>query len=384
MLYLAFSASLLGVSGFESSANFVEEQGKGVFRKTLRNMLIGVAIFNPLIALVVLESMPYDAIVAAKDFLLADTAMIIGGHWFKILVVIDAFCVLSGAVLTSYVGVSGLLSRMSADACLPSFFCKQNKRGSFPRIVLSFFVLCSSILLITKGNLLSLAGVYTIAFLGVMSLFALGNLILKESRPELKRTYSAPVVAVVIALFATLFGIFGNIRIDANNLRFFAIYFIPTILIVLCVIYNDYILRFLLRMTKNVTWFHSKIQSKFGDITQGKFIAFVHHPSRLFPIIDYINRNETGRNILLIHCSEGHDHPSNYEAIKTVLPNLQKAGAFPHLHLELVHKQRSFGPDVIDDVSREYGVRKNRIMIGSIHSSHPFDYNDLGGARIIF
>lgn len=39
MLFFAFSASLLGVSGYESSANFVEEQEAGVFRKTLRNML---------------------------------------------------------------------------------------------------------------------------------------------------------------------------------------------------------------------------------------------------------------------------------------------------------------------------------------------------------
>src|SRR3989338_900356 len=70
-LFLAFSTSLLGVSGFESSANFVEEQETGVFRKTLRNMLIGVLVFNPIIALIILNSLPYEAIAGAKDFLLA-------------------------------------------------------------------------------------------------------------------------------------------------------------------------------------------------------------------------------------------------------------------------------------------------------------------------
>jgi hypothetical protein len=69
MLFFAFAASLLGVSGFESSANFVEEQQKGVFRKTLRNMLIGVLVFNPLIALVILQSMPLAQIALSKDFL---------------------------------------------------------------------------------------------------------------------------------------------------------------------------------------------------------------------------------------------------------------------------------------------------------------------------
>lgn len=105
-LFLAFSASLLGVSGFESSANFVEEQEKGVFRKTLRNMLIGVAIFNPLISLVSLNSLSLASIAGAKDFLLADVAKVIVGPVLQYIVVIDAFAVLAGAVLTSFVGVS--------------------------------------------------------------------------------------------------------------------------------------------------------------------------------------------------------------------------------------------------------------------------------------
>ncbi len=37
-LFFGFSAAMLGISGFESSANFVEEQQPGVFPKTLRNM----------------------------------------------------------------------------------------------------------------------------------------------------------------------------------------------------------------------------------------------------------------------------------------------------------------------------------------------------------
>lgn len=50
-LFLGFAAAMLGISGFESSANFIEEQKTGVFPKTLRNMWIAVAIFNPLISL---------------------------------------------------------------------------------------------------------------------------------------------------------------------------------------------------------------------------------------------------------------------------------------------------------------------------------------------
>ncbi|MFP6868432.1 MAG: amino acid permease, partial [Nitrospinota bacterium] len=53
-LLFGFAAAILGVSGFESSANFVEEQADGVFPKTLRNMWVAVAFFNPAIALLAL------------------------------------------------------------------------------------------------------------------------------------------------------------------------------------------------------------------------------------------------------------------------------------------------------------------------------------------
>lgn len=46
-LFLGFSTAMLGISGFESSANFVEEQKPGVFPKTLRNMWVAVTIINP-------------------------------------------------------------------------------------------------------------------------------------------------------------------------------------------------------------------------------------------------------------------------------------------------------------------------------------------------
>ena len=147
---LGFSAALLGISGFESSANFVEEQDVGVFRKTLRNMLIAVAIFNPLISVLSLNLLPLDQIIFHKDYLLSEMAHLMGGDTFKMIIVLDAAAVLSGAVLTSFVGVTGLVQRMALDQVLPQFLLKKNRRGTSHRILISFFVLCSSILLVTE------------------------------------------------------------------------------------------------------------------------------------------------------------------------------------------------------------------------------------------
>lgn len=385
-LVLGFSASLLGVSGFESSANFVEEQKKGTFRKTLRNMLIGVTIFNPLIALVVLNCMPISAVNNSQNFLLADAGHALGGHIFSYIVSIDAFLVLWGAVLTAFVGVSGLMHRMAGDACLPNILAKQNKKGSFPYIVLVFFVLCSSILLLTKGNLLSLAGVYTIAFLGVMSSFALGNLILKLNRSDLKRTYRGPAIFAILAFSATVTGIIGNIDIDPHNLTYFCIYFVPSIIVVLSVIYEDLILSFFLKATRRVPFLHRYIKHTFDDLIEGKFIVLLHNTHRLSKILNYIYRNETGRKVTLVVCrdSDKKAGDSVFKEIEQTLPHLKKAGMYPKLSLSLVYKDKQFSPEVVDEIAEEHAIRKNRMLIGSIHDHHPYTYDQLGGVRIIF
>jgi amino acid transporter len=386
-LFFAFALSLLGVSGFESSANFVEEQEKGVFRKTLRNMLIGVAIFNPIIAFMLLNSMPYEAIKSGSDFLLADAAKVVGGPIFQYMIAADAFLVLAGAVLTAYVGVSGLIYRMSADDCLPGFLSKANSKGSFPRIIIGFFLLCTSILLITNAELSSLAGVYTIAFLGVMSLFALGNLILRQTRRDLKRTYRAKILFVVLAFFGTALGIGGNIRLKPENLVFFGMYFIPSVLIVLSVVYYEYLLKFMIGATKFFPFLNIFFTKKYLKMAEGKFVIFVHHTDRLHTILDYINRNENGKTIILAHCKndENVDEPDQvFKEISEILPALTKAGLYRQFKFENLYIHKPFSPEVIDLVAKEVDIEKNRILIGSIHNHHKFDYSDLGGVRIIF
>ena len=43
---------------------------------------------------------------------------------------LDAVLVLSGAVLTSFVGVNGLVQRMALDRCLPQFLLRVHDKGT--------------------------------------------------------------------------------------------------------------------------------------------------------------------------------------------------------------------------------------------------------------
>jgi len=384
---LGFSAALLGISGFESSANFVEEQDVGVFRKTLRNMLIAVAIFNPLISVLSLNLLPLDKIVLHKDYLLSEMAHIMGGNTFKLIIVIDAAAVLSGAVLTSFVGVTGLVQRMALDQCLPQFLLKKNRRGTSHRIIISFFVLCSSILLVTQGSLLSLAGVYTISFLGVMTLFGIGNILLKIRRRELKRTYRAGWMTILVAITATSLGMMGNVIIDYKNLLYFMHYFIPTVFLVVLMYMRIPILRTILQllnnlMTRILLW-RTTVIDHITSITEQKVILFARggNLGRLNTAFNYIMHNESSRSVIVLHL---YNQPE-YNKEKYLAESLKTLHEiFPFLKTQLVAREGQFGSDIINSVSKEFGVPVNNIFIGAPEEKHSFSIQDLGGVRVIF
>ena len=384
---LGFSAALLGISGFESSANFVEEQDVGVFRKTLRNMLIAVAIFNPLISVLSLNLLPLDKIVLHKDYLLSEMAHIMGGNTFKLIIVIDAAAVLSGAVLTSFVGVTGLVQRMALDQCLPQFLLKKNRRGTSHRIIISFFVLCSSILLVTQGNLLSLAGVYTISFLGVMTLFGIGNILLKIRRRELKRTYRAGWMTIFVAITATSLGMMGNVIIDYKNLLYFMHYFIPTVFLVVLMYMRIPILRTILQllnnlMTRILLW-RTTIIDHITSIIEQKVILFARggNLGRLNTAFNYIMHNESSRSVIVFHL---YNQPE-YNKEKYLAESLKTLHEiFPLLKTQLVAREGKFGAEIINSVSKEFGVPVNNIFIGAPEEKHSFSIQDLGGVRVIF
>lgn len=103
-LFFGFGTAMLGIRGFESSANCIEEQKTGVFPKTLRNMWLAVAVFNPLISLLSLGLLPLVQIQQVPPDLLAQMGSVSVGPFLARWVSVDAVLVLSGAVLTSFVG----------------------------------------------------------------------------------------------------------------------------------------------------------------------------------------------------------------------------------------------------------------------------------------
>ena len=243
-LFFGFAAALLGISGFESSSNFVEEQAEGVFPKTLRNMWVAVSVFNPLMAFLALAIVPIGEVHAHQEDLLAHMGNLAGGQWLSYIVSVDATLVLSGAVLTSFVGVTGLIKRMTLDRVLP--------------------------------------------FLSVMALFGIGNVLLKVKRARLPRPSRAPWPVVILGIAAVLVGLAGTYAGNPEYFWVFLQYFIPTVLVAFVMLGRIGLLKvclyFIRRISQTIAGITSSVakglHDKIDEINSQQIVFFTRGDSK--------------------------------------------------------------------------------------------------------
>jgi amino acid transporter len=387
-LFLGFSVAMLGISGFESSANFVEEQQAGVFPKTLRNMWVIVTFFNPVIALLLIAIIPIAQLGDHKESLLAFLGHTAGGNWLSLLISVDAVCVLCGAVLTSFVGVTGLLKRMTLDRILPNYFLKENKRGSNHRIIISFLILCISVLFVTKGNLESLAGVYTFSFLAVMAMFGIGNLLLKFKRKKLPRPEKAKGLSVILAISLIIVAFTGNYILNEKSFFTFLKYLTPAVAFIFIMLNRLIIIEFIIKAMEYfynplrrfvvtsslfLNKLHNQINSQeFVFFTKGDNVAILNK------VMQYVQNNETTKKLKIVNViQESH---SNLK-LKIDLEVLDRA--YPEIHIEFIEIEGVFGPELITELSEKWKIPKNFMFIGSPGDKFSYRVADLGGVRLI-
>ena len=388
-LFLGFAAGMLGISGFESSSNFVEEQAEGVFPKTLRNMWVTVSVFNPAMALLALAIVPIPEVNNHREDLLAHMGGIAGGDWLAYFISVDATLVLSGAVLTSFVGVNGLMRRMTLDRVLPQFLLKTNRRGTTHRIIIGFFLLAVSVHVITAGDIAALAGVYTISFLAVMALYGIGNVLLKVKRARLPRPSTAPWPVVLLGIAAVFLGLIGNYVLHPEYFWVFMAYFVPTVLVALIMLGRIGILKVTLYFIRQISQSISKvtgslykaIHDKIDEINSQQVVFFTRGESigNLNEAMLYVRNNEHTNRIKVVTVVQNE---------KEVPPRLKKDlqfldEAYPEIDIEFVIYKGEFGPKLVKKLSTEWNIPTNFMFIASPGDRFVYGLAELGGVRLI-
>jgi amino acid transporter len=388
-LFFGFAAAMLGISGFESSANFVEEQAQGVFPKTLRNMWLAVSFFNPAMALLALALVPVGDVPGHREDLLAHMGEIASGQWLARIISVDAALVLSGAVLTSFVGVTGLVRRMTLDRVLPQFLLKTNRRGTAHRIIIGFFALSVSVLWITKGEITALAGVYTLSFLSVMALFGVGNVLLKVRRARLPRPSRARWPTVLVGILAVFVGLAGNILMNPAYFRVFLAYFVPTVLVAFIMLGRIGILKLCLFVVRSVSeaisgvsnMIAQSIRGKMDEINSQQVVFFTRGDSihNLNEAMLYVRNNEhTNRLKVVTVVADESEVPAR---LRKDLEFLDEA--YPEIDIEFVIEKGHFGPKLIQKLSKEWRIPTNFMFIASPGDHFLYGLAELGGVRLI-
>lgn len=185
-----FSAAFLGITGFESAAQIVEEletPALETVKKLYTAVIILVSLTAPAISILCLVLLTQTELEQNLSSLLSALSYKLGGRILLYIIVFDATLTLFAAVNTAYVGFIGLSTTMSKQGNLPRFFIMRFAHRfpavqGYPLIAFMFMMVALMMCAFVAGEhgLETLAKVYEIAFLGVMVSFCLGVVLLRN------------------------------------------------------------------------------------------------------------------------------------------------------------------------------------------------------------
>ncbi|MDB5095829.1 MAG: hypothetical protein JWM80_250 [Cyanobacteria bacterium RYN_339] len=188
---LGFAFAFLGITGFESAAQIIEEIEAPNWRSVQKIYLSIVALVtftSPISSLLALLMLDPAIIEGQKDSLLSALAYAEGGNTMRTLLVANACLTLFAAVNTAFAGATGLMTTMGKQGNLPGIVLKRWLHRSplfkgFPFVSLPFAGLCVLMLLAFPGAVEKLGAIYGMAFLGVMSSYCVGVVLLRLHQP---------------------------------------------------------------------------------------------------------------------------------------------------------------------------------------------------------
>jgi len=225
-----------------------------------------------------------------------------------------------------------------------------------------------------------------------MSLFALGNMILKYKRSRLPRAIRAKWPVAIISFFGVVMGLFLTIALDVATLQYFFLYYGITLLVIGIMFLRIRIIKFIIYAVHGVlsprfgdTPFYHRILEKLrraaDNINKQAFVFFssTGDLAHLNKAILYVRDNEQTQILKIVHVYEDESKiPVNIEENVKILDK-----CYPKMRIDFVGVKGSFTPEIIDYVSKTLAVPKNLMFIACPGKGFPHNIATLGGVRVI-
>jgi amino acid transporter len=200
IVFVGFGHSVLAMSGEETLAQVNRE----IAHPKLKNLkkaavVIGIyaLLFTALTSFFAVMIIPDKVRPEYFGNLIGGIAMHLWGPlWAKMVfhgfVVLVGVLILSGAQNTSVVGANGVLNRVAEDGVLTDAFQKPHPRyGTSYRIINLVVGLQLLTIILTRGNVFTLAGLYAFGVVWSFAMMALAVLVLRYTEPS-KREWKVP------------------------------------------------------------------------------------------------------------------------------------------------------------------------------------------------
>jgi len=248
IMFVGFGHSVLAMSGEETLAQVNRE----IAHPKLRNLkkaavVIGIyaLLFTALTSFFAVMIIPDNVRPQYFGNLISGIAMHLWGPpWAKLIfqgfVVIVGVLILSGAQNTSIVGANGVLNRVAEDGVLTDAFQKPHPRfGTSYRIINLVVGMQLLTIVLTRGNVFTLAGLYAFGVVWSFAMMALAVLVLRYTEPA-KREWKVPgniplgkgrelplgVILIAAVLFITaLVNFFTKYQATIGGVTFSLIFF---------------------------------------------------------------------------------------------------------------------------------------------------------------
>ncbi|KAI8816639.1 amino acid permease-domain-containing protein [Fimicolochytrium jonesii] len=395
-LFVGWCIGMLAFTGIETCPNYIEEQRPGVYPKTMRNLAYLVAFFMPALTLSCLVVLPRADIQTNVDFVLSYLGRVAVGRGLEVLISVDACIVLCGGVLSSFVGIMGLMKHMASDHLLPHFLLHTNTLTHTNHyIIAAFTLLCLLLITVTANNTTLLSLLFAIAFLCLLILFAVTNLLLKYKRGRLKRERTARWYTVLFGLLAAAAAVVGNGILSPSMIVVFGSFFGVLFVGMLVSIGKVRLLRIALFAADKYDGLEGVKERLVAWVrrARGHPVAFfTNHPEIhvLNKAVLYVAHNEPTSNLNIVHfCDDDHRgvdgdaDPASGGVVADLKVNCHVLDhVYPKISINLIIVKGRFGPSAVACMAKALSISRNQCYI-TCPGEKVGQIGEFGGVRII-
>jgi amino acid transporter len=248
ILFVGFGHSVLAMSGEETLAQVnreIEHPKLKNLQKTGMVIFIYSLLFTGLVSFFAVMIIPDSVRPNFFANLIGGIAMYLWGPlWARLIfhgfVVLVGVLILAGAQNTSIVGANGVLNRLAEDGVLTAWFQRPHHRfGTSYRLINLIVLLQLATIVLSKGNVFVLAGLYAFGVIWSFTLNALAVLVLRYTEPE-NRQWKVPgnlriagkeiplgVIVIFLILFTTaVVNLFTKYEATISGVGFSAVLFV--------------------------------------------------------------------------------------------------------------------------------------------------------------